>query len=309
MLKVRLGRLRSTLPVSGVESALAEVASAIEVELDRLLPSPSGPLARLAEAMRYAALGGGKRLRPALVAAASRLGDAEPAAIVRMGAAIELLHAYSLVHDDLPSMDDATLRRGRPACHRAFGEAVGILAGDALLTLAFEVIARDDWPCSPETRCRLAAGLGRAAGALGMCGGQLLDIADAGQAGDPARIAYVESLKTGAIIAFACASGGILGGLDAVRLADLNSYARDLGLAFQIRDDLLDAEGDPALTGKDGGLDAANGKRTLVTELGTEGARARLIELERSARGHLDNLGPGATLLRDLFSYVINRNV
>jgi farnesyl diphosphate synthase len=294
--------------VSELDTAMVAVAAQVDAELDRLLPSIDGPLGQLAEAMRYAALNGGKRFRPVLVAATARLGSAEPDAIARMGAAIEMVHAYSLVHDDLPAMDDASLRRGRPSCHRAFGEAVAILAGDALLTLAFEVVARDDWPCAPGLRCRLAVELGRAAGAAGMCGGQLLDLADAGMAGDPERITFVESLKTGAMIAFACEAGGLLAVLDESVLASVAAYARDLGLAFQIKDDLLDAEGDAALTGKDVGLDAAQGKATLVGTLGIEGARARLGELRTRALGHLDKFGTEATLMRDLFAYVINRH-
>jgi farnesyl diphosphate synthase len=291
--------------VSTLAEAMAAVAGTVEAELDRLLPPTDGPTGRLAAAMRYVTLGGGKRLRPFLIAATAGLGRAEPAAVARVGAAIELVHAYSLVHDDLPAMDDASFRRGRPACHRAFGEAVAILAGDALLTLAFEVLARDDWPASPDLRCRLAVGLARAAGAAGMCGGQLLDLAE--KTADLERIALIQRLKTGAMIVDAVAAGALLGGLGPDEQRAVTAWATDLGLAFQIADDLLDAEGDAARTGKDVRHDA--GKATFVSALGAEGARGRLHGLRAGAKRHLDILGPRATLLVELFDYVINRDV
>jgi farnesyl diphosphate synthase len=293
--------------VSALPDAAGEVAAAVERELAALLPPVEGPLAQLAEAMRYAALGAGKRFRPLLVAAAARLGPADPAAVTRVGAAIELIHAYSLVHDDLPAMDDATLRRGKPACHRVYGEALAILVGDALQALAFEALAGGDWPAPAELRAELVGGLAGAAGPLGMCGGQHLDLADAGRAGDAARIAYVEGLKTGALIAFATTAGGRLAGLDGERLAALGGYAQALGLAFQITDDLLDHEGDPRATGKDAGLDATSGKATLVGVLGVAGARARLAALEREASSRLDIFGCQGTLLRRILSYVVTR--
>lgn len=288
---------------------MAEVAAATEVELDRLLPPEDGPLGRLGQAMRYACLGGGKRFRPLLVAATAELGRADPPAVIRVGAAIELVHAYSLIHDDLPAMDDATLRRGKPACHIAFGEAEAILAGDALLTLAFEVLARDDWPADPQRRCETALGLARAAGAAGMCGGQLLDLADEGAAVHAQRIAYVESLKTGAIIAFACDAGARLAELAPDGRSAIAAYAADLGLAFQIKDDLMDVESDASVTGKDSRLDAAAGKATFVRAMGVDGARRKLAELESRALAQLDILGPKSTLLRELFGFVINRRV
>jgi farnesyl diphosphate synthase len=292
--------------VSALTETMAAVAGTVEAELDRLLPPPDGPAGRLALAMRYAALGGGKRLRPLLVAATAGLGRAEPAAVARVAAAIELVHAYSLVHDDLPAMDDAALRRGRPACHRAFGEAVAILAGDALLTLAFEALGRDDWPATPELRCRLVVGLGRAAGAGGMCGGQLLDLAGEGARPDVGRITQMQALKTGAMIGFACDAGALLGGLAPAARAAVAAWAADLGLAFQLKDDLLDLEGESARTGKDVRHDV--GKATLVRALGLEGARGRLRELSGGASRHLDILGPKGSLLGELFCYVINRD-
>ncbi len=288
---------------------MVAVAEATERELDRLLPPPDGPLGRLGEAMRYATLGGGKRFRPLLVAATAGLGEADPAAVTRVGAAIEMLHAYSLVHDDLPAMDDAKLRRGKPACHVAFGEAQAILAGDALLTLALEVLARPDWPAPAELRCELSLGLARAGGWSGMCGGQLLDLADEGADSPLERIAYVEGLKTGAIIAFACDAGARLAGLDGQARAAIAAYAADLGLAYQISDDLLDALGDAAVTGKDSGIDAAAGKATFVRALGVDGARRRLAELQAHGQAQLDFCGPESRLLRELFDFVINRRV
>lgn len=286
-------------------AAMAAAAGAVEAELERLLPAEHGPTAQLARAMRHAALGGGKRLRPFLVAAVADLGQAEPAAVARAGAAIELVHCYSLVHDDLPAMDDAALRRGRPTCHRAFGEAVAILAGDALLTLAFEALARDDWPSSPDLRCRLTADLARAVGAAGMCGGQLLDLEE--EAADLARVALTQRLKTGAMIVHAAEAGALLAGLGPDAQAAVAAWAADLGLAFQISDDLLDALGDAARTGKDVRRDAD--KPTFVRALGVDGARARLGELRRRANRQLDILGPKARLLGELFEYVINRDV
>ncbi|HMR30431.1 MAG TPA: polyprenyl synthetase family protein [Geminicoccaceae bacterium] len=288
---------------------MAAVAVATEQELDRLLPVGDGPLGRLGQAMRYATLGGGKRFRPLLVAATADLGRAEPAAVTRIGAAIELVHAYSLIHDDLPAMDDATLRRGKPACHKAFGEAEAILAGDALLTLAFEVLARDDWPAGTAMRCEMALGLARAAGAAGMCGGQLLDLEGEGAEADADRIAFVEGLKTGAIIAFACDAGARLGGLDEAGRKAVAAYAADLGLAYQISDDLLDVEGDASITGKDSRLDVAADKATFVRAFGIAGAKRKLAELETHGSAQLDIWGRKSTLLRELFTFVINRRV
>jgi farnesyl diphosphate synthase len=291
--------------VTALAAAMSAVAGTVEAELDRLLPPADGPTARLALALRHATLGGGKRLRPFLTAAVAELGRAEPAAVARVGAAIELVHCYSLVHDDLPAMDDAALRRGRPTCHRAFGEAVAILAGDALLTLAFEVLARDDWPAAPELRCRLVMGLAGAAGADGMCGGQLLDLAE-GAAGLE-RIAQIQRLKTGAMIVFAAEAGALLAGLGPDAQRAVVAWAADLGLAFQIKDDLLDALGDATRTGKDVRHDAL--KATFVRALGAEGARQRLDELAGRGKRQLDILGPQARLLGELFDYVINRDV
>lgn len=290
-------------------AAMALVADATERELAGLLDSAEGDgaPAGLVEAMRHAALGGGKRLRPFLVAAAGNLFDADAAALRRAGAAVELLHAYSLVHDDLPAMDDAELRRGRPSCHRAFGEATAILAGDALQALAFEALARDGWPASPDQRVALTAGLARAAGAAGMCGGQMLDLAAEHRALSLEEVAELQARKTGDLIGFAVQAGCVLGSAGPGEAAALRAYARDLGLAFQIRDDLLDVDGEAADLGKATGQDAGRGKATFVGLLGVEGARRRLEELARDALVQLDMFGGRAALLRELFAFVINR--
>ncbi len=290
-----------------LESAMAAVAASVEDELSALLPPALGQQARLHEAMRYAVLGGGKRLRPFLVAATGALFGVPESAATRAGAAIELIHAYSLVHDDLPAMDDAALRRGRPSCHRAFDEATAILAGDALQALAFEALARDGYGADADQRCALVLGLARAAGPLGMCGGQMIDLLAERRTLSLAEVRELQALKTGAIIAFCCEAGAVLGRAAAEERAALAAYAADLGLAFQIRDDLLDLEGDSALTGKDAGRDSEVGKATFVRLLGEDGARAKLAELRRQALGHLDIFGGRATVLCQLFDFVIDR--
>lgn len=290
-----------------LEALMASVAAATEAELDALLPPPEGPQARLHAAMRYAALGSGKRLRPFLVAATAGLFGVSGPAPTRAGAAVELIHAYSLVHDDLPAMDDAALRRGQPSCHRAFDEATAILAGDALQALAFDVLARGDYGTDAEQRCRLVQKLAEAAGPLGMCGGQMIDLLAERQDLGLAEITTLQRLKTGAIIGFACEAGAILGRAKAAEAAALAGYARDLGLAFQIKDDLLDLEGDSAVTGKDSGRDSAVGKATFVRLLGVEGAKGKLEALRRSALGRLDIFGERARVLGHLFAFVIDR--
>jgi farnesyl diphosphate synthase len=288
--------------------AMAAVAAAVEAELAALLPPAEGAAqARLHEAMRYAVLGGGKRLRPFLVAATAELFGIRGAAPVRVGAAIELIHGYSLVHDDLPAMDDAELRRGRPTCHRAFGEATAVLAGDALQPLAFEVLARPDYGADAGQRCALVAGLAFAAGSLGMCGGQLLDLLAERQRWSLAEISAMQRLKTGALIRYACEAGAVLGRAAPAAAEALGGYADDLGLAFQIRDDLLDRGGEGVATGKDAGRDGTVGKATFVQALGEEGAQRELAELRGRALARLDIFAGRATLLHELFEFVINR--
>jgi farnesyl diphosphate synthase len=290
-----------------LENAMAAAAAAVEEELAALLPPASGQQARLHEAMRYAVLGGGKRLRPFLVAATGALFGVPAAATARAGAAVELIHAYSLVHDDLPAMDDAALRRGRPSCHLAFDEATAILAGDALQALAFEALARDGYGADADQRCALVLALARAAGPLGMCGGQMIDLLAERRTLSLAEVRELQALKTGAIIAFCCEAGAVLGRAAARERGALAAYAADLGLAFQIRDDLLDLEGDSAITGKDAGRDSEVGKATFVRLLGEDGARAKLAALRREALGQLDIFGDRATVLGQLFDFVIDR--
>jgi farnesyl diphosphate synthase len=288
-------------------AAMASNAEAIERELDRLLPPAAGSQARLHAAMRYATVNGGKRLRPFLVVASGALFDVPAAQAQRVGAAVELVHSYSLVHDDLPAMDDALTRRGRPSCHRQFDEATAILAGDALQTLAFEVLAQAQTHPDPAIRCELVHGLAVAAGAAGMCGGQMIDLEAERRSLSMDQVLELQRLKTGALIGFACEAGAILGAAPPDARAALHGYAADLGLAFQIQDDLLDVTGDATLTGKDLGRDEAAGKATVVALLGPAGARARLDALRASAHGHLRGIGGEVHLLREVFDFAISR--
>lgn len=287
---------------------MTAVAEAIEIELDRLLPPALGAQARLHEAMRYAVLAGGKRLRPFLVLAGGELFAVPAPRAIRVGVAIELIHGYSLVHDDLPAMDDAATRRGRPSCHRQFDEASAILAGDALQSLAFEVLADPATHPKAAVRCDLVRRLAVAAGALGMCGGQMIDLAAEGRALGLEEVLELQRLKTGALLEFACEAGAILGSAAEEARAVLRAYAADLGLAFQLQDDLLDVTGDAALAGKDLGRDQAAGKATVVSLLGVDGARRRLRDLAASAGGHLDRLDRDAAVLREVFEFVISRS-
>jgi farnesyl diphosphate synthase len=287
--------------------AMATNAEAIERELDRLLPPPTGSQARLHAAMRYATLGGGKRLRPFLVVASGALFDVAATQARRVGAAVELVHSYSLVHDDLPAMDDALTRRGRPSCHRQFDDATAILAGDALQTLAFEVLAEPTTHPDPAVRSRLVQGLAAAAGPAGMCGGQMIDLEAEQRSLTLDQVLELQRLKTGALISYACEAGAILGAAPPEAMQALRGYAADLGLAFQIQDDLLDVTGDAAQTGKDLGRDQAAGKATVVALLGADGARARLHELRERAYGHLRGIGGEVHLLREVFDFAISR--
>jgi farnesyl diphosphate synthase len=291
-----------------LRARMAAVAEEVEAALDRALPEVQGPAARLHEAMRYATLGGGKRLRPFLAVASADLFDVPRARSVRVGAAIELIHAYSLVHDDLPAMDDALTRRGRPSCHRQYDEATAILAGDALQSLAFDLLVDSATHPEPGVRCTLVAGLAAASGPRGMCGGQMIDLLAEGRALDLEQILELQRLKTGALISYACETGALLGGgSDAARGA-LRGYAADLGLAFQIQDDLLDVTGDAEVTGKDLGRDAVAGKATVVALLGVAESRRRLAGLRNSALAHLDRLEGESDVLRAVFDFVISRS-
>ena len=292
-----------------LRARMAAVAEEVEAALDRVLPEVQGPAARLHEAMRYATLGGGKRLRPFLAVASADLFDVPRARSVRVGAAIELIHGYSLVHDDLPAMDDALTRRGRPSCHRQYDEATAILAGDALQSLAFDLLVDPATHPEPGVRCALAAGLAAAAGPRGMCGGQMIDLLAEGRALDLEQILELQRLKTGALIGYACETGALLGGgSDAARGA-LRGYAADLGLAFQIQDDLLDVTGRRRGHGQgsrarrcrrqgDRGR-AARGRGVPSPSGGAQEQRARASAIASKVR---------RAVLRAVFDFVISRS-
>jgi farnesyl diphosphate synthase len=296
-------------PSGALKHAMAAAAKAIEAELDRLIPRGDGHERRVYDAMRYACLNGGKRLRPFLVLEGARLFDVPPPRALRAAAAIEFVHCYSLVHDDLPAMDDDDLRRGRPTTHKQFDEATAILAGDGLLTLAFEVLAQPETHPDGAVRAELVAALAAGAGATGMVGGQMFDLEaeQRGRAFSLADITRLQSMKTGRLIGFACQAGAILGRAEQVQRKALAAYADDLGLAFQIADDLLDAEGTEAEVGKKVGKDAAAGKATFITHLGLDGARERARALALRAAGHLDLFGPKAQILADVARFVVER--
>jgi farnesyl diphosphate synthase len=299
--------LNKAEPLPPLEHALSEGAAAVEEVLDSVLTVPEGPESRLFEAMRYSALASGKRLRPFLALASGRLCGAPDGRALRVGAAIELVHCYSLIHDDLPAMDDDDMRRGRPSCHVAFDEATAILAGDALLTLAFEVLASPATHPDGDVRSDLVRGLAAAAGAYGMVGGQMIDLLAEHTDADFAMITRIQRLKTGALIGFSCEAGAILGGAADDRRQALQRYAHDLGLAFQIVDDLLDALGSADDLGKATQKDAAAGKATFVSLLGVEEARRRAQLLSDQAISHLDIFGEKAAHLRAIAKFVIER--
>ncbi|MBV8538280.1 MAG: polyprenyl synthetase family protein [Alphaproteobacteria bacterium] len=290
-----------------LQSALTSSAKEIEAALEIQLALPEGPERQLTEAMRYATLVGGKRMRPFLVLQSAALFAVGHHAAMRAAMAIEMVHCYSLVHDDLPAMDDDDLRRGRPTVHKQFDEATAILAGDALLTRAFRVLADPATHGDPMVRSELVLVLAEAAGAAGMVGGQMLDLLAEKTPLDIGGITRLQRLKTGALIAFSAEAGAILGKAPMPARQALRAYAHDLGLAFQIADDLLDAEGSTEEVGKRTGKDAARGKATFVSLLGVERARAQARMLADQAAKHLDLFAEKADLLRDLARWVVDR--
>jgi farnesyl diphosphate synthase len=287
--------------------ALEEAGKLTDAALERLLVVPPGLEARVYDAMRYAAIAPGKRLRPFLVLAGARLFGVARRCALQVAAAVEMVHSYSLVHDDLPAMDDSDLRRGRPTCHKQFDEATAVLAGDGLLTAAFEVLAHPDTHGDPAVRCELVSELATAAGAAGMVGGQMIDLIAEHQSLDIGAITRLQRMKTGALIAFSCEAGAILAKAPGEVRTALRGYAHHLGLAFQIADDLLDVEGTAAETGKPVGADAAAGKATFVSILGVDRARAQAEFLIRQAVAHLDLFEQRAELLREAARFVITR--
>lgn len=290
-----------------LSGAVTAVAARIEAALDALLPLAEGPERRVSEAMRYATLAGGKRLRPFLVVEGARLFGVEPEGALRAAAAIEMVHCYSLVHDDLPAMDDDDMRRGRPTVHKAFDEATAILAGDGLLTRAFEVLADPATHPDGGVRCALVAALARAAGAEGMVGGQMMDLAVEHRATGIGEITRLQRLKTGALIQFSCAAGPVMAHAPAQLRDAMHFYAQDFGLAFQMADDLLDVEGDAAELGKATGKDAGRGKATFVSLLGVERAREQAARLAEQAAAHLAPFGADADRLRQLARWAVER--
>ena len=277
--------------------------------LETLVPLTEGPEGRLHEAIRYATLALGKRLRPILTLASAELWEVAKPSALRVAAAVELVHCYSLIHDDLPCMDDGPVRRGQPSTHIKFDEATAVLAGDALLSLAFEVIAEEETHGDARRRAALVAALARAAGAHGMVGGQSIDLAMQHAGADIGTITRLQQMKTGALITFACESGAILAGAPAHARQALRAYAHDLGLAFQITDDLLDAEGTTRRLGKRAQRDAAAGKATFVSLLGVDRARTQADLLARQATEHLASLPGGAESLQRIARFVVERPV
>src|SRR5215470_2803491 len=305
---------------SAFVARLDAVAAETEGLLDRLLSTAPaakelGRPARLIEAMRYASLGGGKRFRPFLLVESAGLFQVPQKNALMAGAALECVHCYSLVHDDLPAMDNDELRRGQPTVHKAFDDATAILAGDGLLTFAFDILARPETHPNAAVRIELVLALARAAGLGGMVGGQMLDLAAEGRfdGGEPQRlaereVAILQAMKTGALLRFACRAGGILGQADTARRTALERYGSAVGQAFQIADDLLDVEGDPALVGKQTGKDAEAGKATVVGILGIAGAKARLRTLVVEAEAALAVFGEDAAILVSAARFVADRD-
>jgi len=298
--------------VSSGRALIATRAAAVAADVDHafelLLPVPGDPRARLYEAMRHAAIGGGKRLRPLLVQAAGELFNISRESALRVGLAVECIHVYSLVHDDLPAMDNDDLRRGKPTIHKAFDEATAILAGDCLHDLAFEVLADEETHPDPFVRVELVKALALSSGPAGMAGGQMMDLV-AGNAGfDLATVTRLQQLKTGALIGFCLDAAAIMARIPAEARTSLHGYARDVGLAFQIADDLLDVEGDAALAGKALGKDAEAGKETFVSLLGVERAREQARMLVDQAKAHLHGFGGEADLLRAIADYIVERD-
>ncbi|CAK0745830.1 geranyl diphosphate/farnesyl diphosphate synthase [uncultured Gammaproteobacteria bacterium] len=286
---------------------MARTAALVEATIETLIPADSRSEAPLWAAMRYGSLGGGKRLRPFLVLEGASLFGLSADQAIRAAAAVELIHCYSLIHDDLPAMDNSELRRGRPTAHRQFNEAVAILAGDGLLTMAFEVLADVRTHPDAVVRCELVAALAKAAGANGMVGGQMIDLVAETTPFEIEETSRLQRLKTGALIEFSAEAGAILGRAAPAERQALVDYARDLGLAFQIADDLLDVEGDAAVIGKPAGRDAAAGKATFVSLLGVDRAREQAQILATRAAAHLDMFGDRAQMLKSVARFVVDR--
>ena len=299
--------ISASSPSIALPSALQDASRIVDEMLDHVLPKPHGLHARVHEAMRYATFAGGKRLRPFLVLNSAKLFGVEVSRAARVAAAIEVLHTYSLVHDDLPCMDDDDLRRGRPTTHIAFDELTAVLAGDALLTIAFEILARPETHPSAEVRCALVLRLAEASGSNGMIGGQMIDMQAAQNAFGADEIILLQRLKTGQLFEFSCEAGAILAQAKQEDRDRLRSYARDMGLVFQITDDLLDVTSTAEKTGKAVGKDKDQGKATLVSIMGIDGARAEAEKLARRAAATLAPYGNAAPELCELPLFLLDR--
>ena len=293
--------------MADLNQSLGDAASQVEGFIDKLLAVEDAAEQRLHEAMRYAALDGGKRLRPFLLMQSASLFGVSKRSALRTGAALELIHCYTLVHDDLPAMDDDDLRRGKPTVHKQFDEATAILAGDALLTLAFEVMSHDETHANAGVRCRLVSALAKAAGSHGMVGGQMIDLQAENKSLNIGQITRLQRLKTGELIAYACEGGAILGQASNTAHEALRGYAHDVGLAFQIADDLLDVEGRVEKVGKAVNKDEDAGKATFVSILGVERARSQANRLADQAIEHLAIFDEKADLLRQAARFVVER--
>jgi len=293
-----------------LKSAMDDCREKVNRTIESILPDTDLAEAPLFEAMRYGVMNGGKRLRPFLVMQGAKIFGVDEFRARRVAAAIEFIHSYSLIHDDLPAMDNSDRRRGKPSLHKAYDEASAILAGDALQALAFDVLSSSDTHEDPRVRIELVSNLASACGGHGLCGGQMLDLIGEGETFDVGTISRLQRLKTGKLIAFCCEAGAILGRANPAHRQALRNYAHDLGLAFQVTDDLLDVEGDPEEMGKDVGQDAEAGKTTFVSVLGVENARARAEMLSHQAKLHLRVFDNGrADILKEVADYVLERRV
>lgn len=295
-----------------IESPLVEALERIAIEMDSafdaMLAVPQDARARLVEAMRYSAIGGGKRIRPLLLASVAEMYGVDRSAAIRAGIAIESIHVYSLIHDDLPCMDNDALRHGKPTTHIAFDEATAVLAGDSLHAFAFEVLADPMTSADPFVRIELVQALGAASGFQGMAGGQMMDLVAETSEFDLQTVTRLQQLKTGALLSAAVEMGAILGRIPPEGRTHLRGYARDIGLAFQIADDLIDHEGCVEVAGKAVGKDAKAGKETFVSLLGAERARDQARMLVEQAVGHLSSHGSEADVLRAVARYIIERD-
>jgi farnesyl diphosphate synthase len=301
--------IAGTLPAAAlIGPPMRSTAEDVDALFTAILADPPDPRRRLYEAMRHAAVGGGKRLRPLLVIASGSLFDVPRHHSLRAALAVECVHVHSLIHDDLPCMDDDDLRRGKPTVHRAFDEATAVLAGDALLALAFEILGDPATHRAAEVRAELVVELARAAGAAGMAGGQMLDLLPQKEDVDLDAVMRLQRLKTGALIGWCVEAGAIMGGASAELRTSLRGYAHCLGLAFQIADDLLDLEGDEEKVGKRVRKDDEQGKETLVSLLGPERARTQAEILVAQAIDHLHSFGDGAALLAAIAEFAIKRD-